>query len=90
VGIHPDQAVDAIVDAALALEVSFFVVPCCVYSRAMSFRKLGDNQKPVTSYEELLDYLQNKHPDIQREVLPFEGKNVCLFRIVGRRRRKAL
>lgn len=99
VGMHPDQAVDAIVDAALYLNISFFVVPCCTYSREFPHRRLNtgntvsaDNaninnnnnniNKRVTTYSDLLEYLQAKSPDIQRHVLPFEGKNVCLYRIV--------
>lgn len=81
VGMHPDQAVDAIVDAALALNVSFFVVPCCTYSHEFPHRRTTEG-KQVTKYDELLDYLQAKSPDIQRTVLPFEGKNICLYRVV--------
>eukprot|EP00241_Pyramimonas_parkeae_P004777 CAMPEP_0114261876 /NCGR_PEP_ID=MMETSP0058-20121206/21420_1 /TAXON_ID=36894 /ORGANISM="Pyramimonas parkeae, CCMP726" /LENGTH=354 /DNA_ID=CAMNT_0001377539 /DNA_START=162 /DNA_END=1223 /DNA_ORIENTATION=+ len=77
-GIHPDQAVDAIVDAAVHLDVPFFVAPCCVYAPEFPNRRF--NGEPVTTYAELLDYLQAKSPDIQRVVLPFEGKNVCLYR----------
>ena len=40
------------------------------------------NTKLVTTYEELVDYLQAKSPDIQRHVLPFEGRNICLYRVV--------
>ena len=37
----------------------------------------------VDTYELLLDYLQAKDPaSIRREVLPFEGKNVVLYRVV--------
>ena len=31
VGMHPDQATEAIVDAALRADRPFAVVPCCVY-----------------------------------------------------------
>ena len=31
VGLHPDQATEAIVDAALARNLPFAVVPCCVF-----------------------------------------------------------
>jgi hypothetical protein len=82
VGMHPDQAVDAIVDAALDMNVTFFVVPCCTYSSEFPNRKVLSSNKIVTTYEELLDYLQCKSPDIKRHTLPFEGKNVCLYRIV--------
>jgi hypothetical protein len=82
VGMHPDQAVDAIVDASLDMNITFFVVPCCTYSSEFPNRKVLSSNKIVTTYEELLDYLQSKSPDIKRHTLPFEGKNVCLYRIV--------
>ena len=91
VGMHPDQAVDAIVDAALYQNISFFVVPCCTYSREFPHRRVclpvsengraNTTKKLVTTYEELVDYLQAKSPDIQRHVLPFEGRNICLYRV---------
>lgn len=33
VGLHPDQATDAIVDCALQLGKPFAAVPCCVFPR---------------------------------------------------------
>ena len=33
VGLHPDEATEAIVDWALANGRSFAVVPCCVFAR---------------------------------------------------------
>ena len=116
VGMHPDQAVDAIIDAALYKNISFFVVPCCTYSREFPNRRIplittantttddnneneDENEKDnnengkthqqqktatklVTTYDELLQYLENKSSDIKRHVLPFEGRNVCLYRVV--------
>ena len=126
VGMHSDQAVDAIVDAALYQNISFFVVPCCTYSREFPNRRVRvpdvassnksedakdnddedakdnddedgngnnkDNSRPkvtitmstklVTTYEELIDYLQAKSSDIKKHVLPFEGRNICLYRVV--------
>jgi hypothetical protein len=113
VGMHPDQAVDAIVDAALYQNISFFVVPCCTYSREFPNRRVrvpdlassnksedakdnddddNCNRRPkvtitmttklVTTYEELIDYLLAKSPDIKKHVLPFEGRNICLYRVV--------
>jgi len=133
VGMHPDQAVDAIIDAALYKNISFFVVPCCTYSREFPNRRIpirtttddGDERRPrrnnnekkknanpseppqqqqqqnvaedddkematamtamtkvVTTYDELIQYLENKSPDIKRHILPFEGRNICLYRVV--------
>jgi hypothetical protein len=82
VGMHPDQAVDAIVDAALALQISFFVIPCCIYSAEFPHRRTPSGS-PVKNYDDLLDYLQAKSPHtIQRATLPFDGKNICLYQIV--------
>ena len=34
---------------------------------------------PVRNYEQLLDYLQDKDPAIQRVQLDFDGRNIALF-----------
>lgn len=75
VGLHPDSATLTIVKLALSLNISFAVVPCCVCFRSVS--ELNKNN--VRSYEQLLDYLQSLHPDIQRKALPFPGRNIVLF-----------
>lgn len=45
-------------------------------------RKMEDDmeEKVVSTYEELLQYLQAKHPSIQRGELPFFGRNIVLYR----------
>ena len=40
VGLHPDEATDAIVDAALAAGKPFAVVPCCVFPSLFPHRRL--------------------------------------------------
>lgn len=77
-GMHPDQATEPIVDAALRLKVPFAIVPCCVFAR--EFPRTGVDGFPVTTYAQLLDYLQAKAPGIQRTHLPFIGRNVVLWR----------
>ncbi len=42
VGMHPDQATEAIVDAALRYDRSFAVVPCCVFSRQFPWRTIAN------------------------------------------------
>ncbi|KAK3280912.1 hypothetical protein CYMTET_11271 [Cymbomonas tetramitiformis] len=78
VGMHPDQATEAIVDLALALGTGFAVVPCCVHAGEFPNRKTKGGD-PVQSYNEFLDYLQGKNPRIQRAALPFEGRNTVLW-----------
>lgn len=85
IGMHPDEATEEIVNIALELGKPFAVVPCCVFPHLFHERR---NQKggKVTSYEEFVDYLQEKDPQqrIERTFLPFEGRNQVLFRrIIG-------
>jgi hypothetical protein len=78
IGMHPDQATEAIVEAALRLRRPFAVVPCCVFARQFAARRAPGGGL-VETLNDLLDYLRNKHPNMQRHVLPFEGRNVVLF-----------
>ncbi|CAK4206323.1 unnamed protein product [Aphanomyces euteiches] len=80
VGMHPDEATEAIVDAALALNKPFAVVPCCVMSRLFPNRTLADGT-PVATYDVFVRYLQAKDPAIQSTFLPFAGKNQVLFKL---------
>lgn len=79
VAMHPDQATEFAVDLALALDVPFAVVPCCVYASDFPRRRLPDGRR-VTSYDDFLDYLAAKDPAIQIATLPFEGKNKVVYR----------
>ena len=74
VGMHPDEATEAIVDAALKYGRPFAVLPCCVF--AASFPQRG----PVFSYRDFTSYLQRKSADIETAFLPFAGRNKVLFR----------
>ena len=40
VGLHPDQATGAIVEAAIHHRRPFAVVPCCVFAREFPFRRI--------------------------------------------------
>ena len=80
--LHPDEATDAIVDTAVRRRIPFVIVPCCVFYRLFPNRKMpSDPSQPVSTYEDLLDYLQAKDPSIQRTLLPFEGANTLLWSI---------
>ncbi|KAL3667453.1 hypothetical protein V7S43_007675 [Phytophthora oleae] len=78
VGMHPDEATEAIVDAALTLGKPFAIVPCCVMSRVFPDRQCQDGT-PVDTYETFVRYLLEKHPSIQRAFLPFAGRNQVLY-----------
>eukprot|EP00956_Cyclotella_meneghiniana_P037021 scaffold133855_cov77-Cyclotella_meneghiniana.AAC.3 len=81
-GLHPDQCTEDIVDAALKHNTSFAIVPCCVYSDLFPSRRLYDNF-PVRSYDTFLKYLMQKDNEIKMTTLPFEGKNVVLYKVVN-------
>ncbi|EOD31062.1 hypothetical protein EMIHUDRAFT_203148 [Emiliania huxleyi CCMP1516] len=73
--MHPDEATEPIVDAALADGKPFAILPCCANPHRRTAVGL-----PVISYEQYLDYLQAKHPAIRRARLAkFEGRNVVLW-----------
>ncbi|KAL6051846.1 Zinc finger, CCCH-type [Balamuthia mandrillaris] len=80
VGMHPDQAAEAIVDFALEHNKAFAVVPCCTYYHQFPHRRLPNGQ-PVKSYQQLLQYLQAKDPQRIRltEVPSLDGKNKVLY-----------
>ena len=79
VGLHPDQAIDDIVDVGLALKKPFAVIPCCVFPKHFSKRRLKSG-KHVNDYEELCTYLMEKAPcKISMTTLEFEGRNKCLY-----------
>jgi len=77
IGLHPDQAVEAIVDFALEHNKPFAVIPCCTYYKEFPKRKW--NGKPVKTYDELCGYLIDKDTRIKTEILGFEGKNKLIY-----------
>lgn len=91
VGMHPDQATDAVVDFALLKGKPFAVVPCCVYRKDFPKRRrpaspdnpFGGGQ--VTTHEHLVQYLLAKAPGICKSaVLPFGGMNVVVYSLGGK------
>ena len=55
VGMHPDQATGALVDAALALRKPFAVVPCCVFPESHPERVSRATGERVRTTAELVD-----------------------------------
>jgi len=78
VGLHPDQATEGLVDFCLATGKPFAVVPCCIYSKQFSKRRLVDGTL-VRTVDQLVQHLMEKHPAIQKETLGFQGKNTVLY-----------
>lgn len=73
VGMHPDEATEAIVDRAVALRKSFAVVPCCVFARAFPHRA------HVITREAFCEYLMTKAPGARCARLPFAGANDVVY-----------
>lgn len=84
VGLHPDQATEAILEYAVQRDAPFALMPCCVFPRLFPHRRLqqedGSQAVPVTSYEELVEYLQQQGR-AERQVLDFEGANTVVYRV---------
>ncbi|KAG2433860.1 hypothetical protein HXX76_008214 [Chlamydomonas incerta] len=86
VAMHPDQAAEFAVRLALAAGKPFALVPCCVYAAEFPRRKLRSGEQ-VRSYAQLLAYLQElgggSGGQVVARELPFEGKNVLLYRCLS-------
>lgn len=94
-GLHPDEATEPLVDAALRLAKPFAVVPCCVFATQNKHRSItrkkhcsdgygGDNEghgRAVRTYEDFCEYLLQKKPvgEIRTAHLSFRGRNRVLF-----------
>ncbi|CAL57315.1 Putative E3 ubiquitin-protein ligase,makorin-related [Ostreococcus tauri] len=80
VAMHPDQATDAAVDFALERGLPFAVVPCCVYSKEFSTRRLRSGER-VSTHDQLVTYLAEKAgiADVRVAELPFRGKNRVVY-----------
>ncbi|KAJ0405562.1 hypothetical protein P43SY_009611 [Pythium insidiosum] len=80
IGMHPDEATDAIIDVALRFNKPFALVPCCVFGHVFTERRRPDGVSKVVSFDDLVEYLEHKHSTIQRDFLRFDGKNLVLYR----------
>jgi hypothetical protein len=83
IGMHPDQATEAIVDISLRLGVPFAVLPCCVMQVLFPSR-LDRRGQRVRSYNAFCDYLLAKAPtpgDFASIALPFEGRSRIIYQV---------
>lgn len=80
VGMHPDQALDAIVSVGLALRKPFAVVPCCVFwKHGRNVNRRTPEGDVVKTYEQLCDFIASRDPAIREARLPFHGLNRVFF-----------
>jgi len=78
IGLHADNATEAIVDAALQYQIPFVVVPCCVFGNFFPNRCLKGGVH-VQSYEQFCEYLLEKDHRFVKETLPFPGRNIAIW-----------
>ena len=79
VGLHPDQATNAILDFALETNKPFVLVPCCVFP-SMFERYLEDGE-PVLTTVQLIHWInQRGGPNALTTALPFQGANTVCYR----------
>ncbi|CAJ1329812.1 unnamed protein product [Effrenium voratum] len=81
VGLHPDEATEAIVDLALRYGRKFAVVPCCVFAQLFPHRRAPGGEE-VRTLSQFCAYLRAKDARIQEAMLDFEGRNKdpnCIF-----------
>ena len=88
-----DKCTEEIVDVALEHNLSFAIVPCCAFPDQFPSRRMVSKEKPrndngepnlvsVRSYDNFLQYLMAKDDAMKRATLPFEGKNIVLYKII--------
>eukprot|EP00747_Dinoflagellata_sp_TGD_P038961 gnl/TRDRNA2_/TRDRNA2_139978_c3_seq2.p1 gnl/TRDRNA2_/TRDRNA2_139978_c3~~gnl/TRDRNA2_/TRDRNA2_139978_c3_seq2.p1 ORF type:complete len:425 (+),score=36.38 gnl/TRDRNA2_/TRDRNA2_139978_c3_seq2:126-1277(+) len=79
IGLHPDEATEAIVDLALLSDRKFAVVPCCVFPNLFPHRELSPGGVQVRTLNQFCSYLKAKDPRIQEALLDFDGCNKVLY-----------
>ena len=80
VGMHPDQATEAMMDLAVLLgrHVPVALVPCCVMPKLFSHRRQCGSGDPIRSYKTFCQYLLEKG-DYHETHLPFDGRNKIIY-----------
>lgn len=78
VGLHPDQATGGIVELATALGRPFAVVPCCTFADDFPERRLSGD-RPVRTYDDLVEWLTFQGTTAEKDFLMFFGKNLVVY-----------
>jgi hypothetical protein len=76
IGMHSDQATEAIVDFGIASGKPYAVVPCCVFPDMFKGRKLPSG-KAVRTYDQFVEFLLAKGAKMQ--ILDFPGRNIVVY-----------
>lgn len=79
VGLHPDQTTQDILELALRYDKNVAIVPCCVFPSYFPLRLLRDGT-PVVTHAQFCQYLLESDPSLQQTELPFQGRNVVIYR----------
>ena len=77
VGMHPDEATDAITQLAMRYDKPWMICPCCVFPR--TFKRILPDGQAVKTYDELCEYIRNISTDVQEATLDFEGRNKVFY-----------
>lgn len=83
VGMHPDQATEAIVRAAVMMRKPFAVVPCCVFAREFPERSLRDSQGFFICFSFFHFFLFDRRTPDGRRVTSFKDFIEFLASIAG-------
>ena len=81
VGMHPDEATEAIIDLSQRLgDVPFALLPCCVMPSLFPTRRQRHGD-PVRSYRTFCQYLVDKGEKYKYNEthLPFDGRNKIIY-----------
>jgi len=79
VGLHPDEATEAIMCLAIKNRLPFAIAPCCVFSRIFGARR--HRGRAVRTHAQLCDYLQAQAVGTRRVTLPFDGQNTIIYHL---------
>mmetsp|Transcript_31272 Transcript_31272/g.81698 ORF Transcript_31272/g.81698 Transcript_31272/m.81698 type:complete len:316 (-) Transcript_31272:29-976(-) len=82
IGMHSDEATEAIVEAAVRFSKPFAVVPCCVFPSAFPNRRRA-NGGTVRTYDEFCEWLREQAPGSNTALLPFAGRNRVIYRTMA-------
>ena len=88
IGFHPDQAAGEIVEYAIANNIPWCIVPCCVYSQCFTKRRLKDGTH-VKTYDQLVSWLCERDPRALVATLDVEGKNQVIYTLPDEKVRKS-